>query len=129
MIHDIEDDLEGDAKFADCWTTIYSRRVFNGSEKEEIWKKHRGRCAYCNKRLTRAKAEFDHIHPFIKGGVSTATNGALSCRSCNRAKIWRDKNLPYDASVLFFRKIHRTIDRYEELNIAYKMSRIDFLNF
>lgn len=125
MLHDSEDDFGPDAKFADCWTTIYSRRVFNGSEKDAIWRKFKGRCAYCHAKVGH-KFHFDHIHPWARGGASVVANGALTCLPCHYAKKWTDRNRPFDASVLFFRKVHRSVDRHEQLYLAYQSSRIDW---
>lgn len=67
----------------------------NGSEREYIFKRDKGRCFYCGIKLKRSKekvtkntARFvvDHLWPFIKGGKTNFTNCVASCPPCNHKK-------------------------------------------
>ncbi|WP_035302876.1 LamG domain-containing protein [Actinokineospora inagensis] len=55
------------------------------------------KCEYCGKEVTRRPSEkgvpgqhddaqIDHVVPKSQGGLGVASNGAVSCRSCNRSK-------------------------------------------
>ena len=75
-----------------------STRDFSDSIKLEIIKsnleKHNGRicCEICGTNLSSiSECHFDHIHPFAKGGKSSAENCQLLCSSCNLKK--NDKEL------------------------------------
>ena len=43
-------------------------------------------CPYCNKELSTKGAHADHIHPVVKGGLSTIRNMVFVCGYCNIAK-------------------------------------------
>jgi len=43
-------------------------------------------CPYCNLVLSTEDAHADHIHPVVKGGLSTTGNMVFVCQSCNVAK-------------------------------------------
>lgn len=43
-------------------------------------------CPYCNLELSTEDAHADHIHPVVKGGLSTTGNMVFVCQSCNVAK-------------------------------------------
>jgi hypothetical protein len=52
-----------------------------------VYEREGGRCAYVNrdgKRCTaRARLEFHHVHPYARGGATTAENLRLMCRTHN----------------------------------------------
>ncbi len=52
--------------------------------KVSVRKRDRDRCQRCNRRS--AYMEFDHIHPYSRGGASTHDNVQQLCRKCNIAK-------------------------------------------
>lgn len=58
----------------------------------DIFKAQRGRCAYCDKPLTK-KYHVDHIVPISRGGTNDRRNLQCTCGPCNVSK--RDK-LPED---------------------------------
>lgn len=43
-------------------------------------------CPYCNSELSIENAHADHIHPVVKGGLSTTGNMVFICQSCNNKK-------------------------------------------
>jgi len=43
-------------------------------------------CPYCNLELSSKYPHADHIHPVVKGGLSTIGNMVFVCQSCNIAK-------------------------------------------
>ena len=59
---------------------------FRRSNFNEIWMRDRGRCHYCNCKLTKDKCTLDHKIPAIRGGQNTVENVCLSCEWCNSDK-------------------------------------------
>lgn len=51
-----------------------------------IWLRDKARCCYCLILLTESEFTFDHILPKSKGGVTSWTNIATCCTTCNLAK-------------------------------------------
>ena len=92
---------------AESWSKIHWRRTFSKEQKNEIWAKSNKRCSYCNKKLSRKTAVFDHIHSWKKGGATETSNGTPACHSCNiRKGHGADKASAYNAAGMFFRKVH-----------------------
>jgi hypothetical protein len=55
--------------------------------RDEIFKKYGGRCAYCGRELgTIKQMQVDHIIPRFKGGTDDLDNLAPACRTCNNFK-------------------------------------------
>lgn len=48
------------------------------------------RCAYCGIGLDWKGVSFDHIVPFVKGGVNHQSNLAASCMTCQRGKFTKN---------------------------------------
>jgi len=59
----------------------------------KLFKKQKGRCAYCDQQFPLASLTLDHYLPASAGGMNTESNLRLSCSPCNGEK--RDM-LPYD---------------------------------
>lgn len=55
----------------------------------DIFKKQRGRCAYCRAKLGK-KRHVDHIAPLVRGGTNDRRNLQILCQDCNLAKHARD---------------------------------------
>lgn len=54
--------------------------------RENIWFRDMGRCAYCPKHLTLSELTFDHVVPRSKGGGTDWDNIVCACEDCNRRK-------------------------------------------
>ena len=54
--------------------------------REEIYKKYNGRCAYCGKEIKYKDMQVDHIQPLRNGGADTEENKNPACRRCNHYK-------------------------------------------
>jgi hypothetical protein len=61
--------------------------------RQTVYNKHSGHCAYCGKPITLKEMQVDHIHPktlahHLRGimDINDPTNLNPSCRSCNHYK-------------------------------------------
>lgn len=54
--------------------------------KSELFQKRRGRCSYCDARMSYEEATLDHVTPRSQGGGNTRDNLRLSCKTCNGLK-------------------------------------------
>jgi 5-methylcytosine-specific restriction endonuclease McrA len=54
--------------------------------RHNVFQRDGGACQYCNKRLHRDEATYDHVVPKRAGGRTTWENIALACRPCNQRK-------------------------------------------
>ena len=64
--------------------------------RENVFKRDRGRCQYCQKALRRDEATFDHVRPRRQGGQTSWTNLVVACLPCNQRKGGRT---PAEASM------------------------------
>ena len=62
-----------------------ARKVVKFS-RENVYARDGGRCQYCNQRVTRHEATFDHVVPRAQGGHTTWTNIVIACVGCNQRK-------------------------------------------
>jgi 5-methylcytosine-specific restriction endonuclease McrA len=68
-----------------------SRRAFNQTQKVEIFRRQKGKCAMCHKKLDFTLADFDHIKPFESGGKTTVRNGQALHKDCHAKKIQKER--------------------------------------
>jgi hypothetical protein len=61
----------------------YGKIVFS---RQNVFKRDRYRCQYCNKSLKTSQATMDHIIPKKLGGVSSFENCVAACLHCNTKK-------------------------------------------
>lgn len=66
------------------------RRRLSKKEREIIYQKTNGHCAYCGCELELKNMQADHVKPFIQGGSEELDNFLPSCRSCNHYKSTLD---------------------------------------
>lgn len=62
------------------------RRSFSNAERESVYKKTGGRCAYCGKEITLSEMQVDHKTPLHNGGTNQDDNLLPACKSCNHYK-------------------------------------------
>ena len=62
------------------------KRSFELKDKIKIFRKDKGICQNCEKEISWAEFEADHIVPHSKTGRSVVENGQLLCIGCNRSK-------------------------------------------
>lgn len=54
--------------------------------RQNIYRRDKYKCQYCNKKFTRDNLTLDHVIPRSKGGKSKWTNVVACCKACNEAK-------------------------------------------
>jgi hypothetical protein len=61
-------------------------RLFGPIEREIMWYRQQGKCAHpdCQRQTPLAEMQAHHIREHTKGGLTTAENGVLLCRSCHQ---------------------------------------------
>jgi hypothetical protein len=67
------------------------QRLFDDSQKTEIFGRDKGVCNSCSKKVTEHSWHADHKHPWIKGGKTRVENGQVLCIKCNlqkKDKLW-----------------------------------------
>lgn len=55
-------------------------------DRQKVYEKYGGRCAYCGKEITIKEMEVDHLHPRRIGGTNDKDNLMPSCHTCNHYK-------------------------------------------
>lgn len=63
-----------------------NRRRLSLEEREAVYSKMSGRCAYCGEPIAFGAMQVDHVVPLRKGGADTLDNMLPACRSCNHYK-------------------------------------------
>ena len=62
------------------------RETLPAEEKEQLYHKQGGSCAYCGEQTPLKKLESDHVVPLSEGGGNASSNWQLLCRSCHVGK-------------------------------------------
>jgi hypothetical protein len=62
------------------------RRKLTASERQQIYKKFGGHCAYCGCEITIKDMQADHVVPLHLGGADDISNLYPACRACNHYK-------------------------------------------
>ena len=62
------------------------RRRLTKAERERVYRKCNGRCAYCGCVINYKDMQVNHAIPLRKGGSDTLNNMLPACRSCNHYK-------------------------------------------
>jgi len=62
------------------------KRYFDNFEKIVIYRRDKGICQECGKRVSWDEYQADHIRAYIKAGKTTIENGQVLCSTCNAKK-------------------------------------------
>ena len=62
------------------------RRKLTASERQQIYEKFGGHCAYCGCEITIKDMQADHTFPLHLGGADDISNLYPACRACNHYK-------------------------------------------
>lgn len=54
--------------------------------RENVYTRDRGRCQYCDRKVARPEATFDHVVPRSQGGPTSWENVVIACHPCNQRK-------------------------------------------
>jgi 5-methylcytosine-specific restriction endonuclease McrA len=75
-------------------TRELSERYIPTAVRRVVWERDQGRCTFVSDRGKRcdacARLEFDHVTPVARGGLSTASNVRLRCRTHNQYEAERE---------------------------------------
>lgn len=63
-----------------------SRRRLTKSDRQLVYNKMDGHCAYCGCEIDMRDMQVDHVIPLRKGGEDSLDNMLPACRSCNHYK-------------------------------------------
>lgn len=63
-----------------------NRRRLTKAERQAVYDKMCGHCAYCGTPITIKDMQADHVIPLKKGGADEVGNMLPACRSCNHYK-------------------------------------------
>lgn len=63
-----------------------NRRRLSSEEREQVYNKMNGRCAYCGDPISFGAMKVGHVVPLRKGGEDALDNMLPACRSCNHYK-------------------------------------------
>jgi len=66
------------------------RRKLTKAERQQVYEKCKGHCAYCGCRLEYKNMQADHMKPLRAGGADELPNMVPACRSCNHYKATLD---------------------------------------
>ena len=59
--------------------------------KRAVYRRDKGQCVYCGRKLAQKTCTMDHLIPIEKGGETAPCNVVVSCATCN---IDKDNELP-----------------------------------
>lgn len=62
------------------------RRRFTAQQRQDVYDKLDGHCAYCGELLRIEDMQIDHVVPLRSGGTNDMVNLLPACRSCNHYK-------------------------------------------
>lgn len=89
------------------------RRKLTKRERQVVYDKCGGHCAYCGAELPISRMQVDHVDPIALTGEDTLDNMLPSCRSCNNYK-----------HTLTLEKFRQAIERWPEVlardNVTYR---------
>ena len=66
------------------------RKRLTPSDRQLIYNRYNGHCAYCGQVITRKNFHVDHIKCLRNGGTDVIDNMLPACGSCNRYKSTHD---------------------------------------
>lgn len=66
------------------------RRRLSKAQRQQVYEKCGGHCAYCGCDLEYQEMQVDHVKPLRLGGEDGLSNMLPACRSCNHYKAARD---------------------------------------
>ena len=88
--------------------------------RENIWFRDMGRCAYCDKEVSLRELTFDHVYPRSLGGPANWENIVCACQECNVRKAnktvkqsgMKPRRTPYQPTSYELARNARQMGRY-----------------
>ncbi len=74
-------------------------------ERDEVYQKYNGHCAYCGKKIEFGEMQVDHIKSKRSGGENDLENYNPSCRRCNHYK----RSLDLEKFRAYIKTLHERI--------------------
>lgn len=65
---------------------MMKRKHLNKTERQKVYQKTKGHCAYCGCSIAITDMQIDHVFPLHRGGADEYDNMLPACRSCNHRK-------------------------------------------
>ena len=85
------------------------------SERQAVYQKYSGRCAYCGDEIEYNAMQVDHIKPKEYGGADHFDNYNPSCRACNNFKnVWKVEE--------FRRELQEQVKRAKRYSVNFRMA-------
>lgn len=95
-------------------------------DREKVYLKCAGRCAYCGIELTPKQMHVDHIKPQIFGGTDDFENLNPSCKECNNYKChWHLEEYRNALKDLLGKKLHYLFKSKTKMQVAINMRVIE----
>lgn len=63
-----------------------NRKRINKEERQQVYEKYGGHCAYCGRKIEYKDMQVDHMIPLRLGGADDMSNYMPACRMCNHYK-------------------------------------------
>lgn len=63
-----------------------NRKRISPKDRQAIYSKYGGHCAYCGKKIAIKEMQVDHLKPLRLGGEDEMSNYMPTCRMCNHYK-------------------------------------------
>lgn len=63
-----------------------NRKKITKAERQQVYEKYGGHCAYCGKEIDIKDMQVDHMIPLRLGGADEMSNYMPACRRCNHYK-------------------------------------------
>lgn len=124
-----------------------NRRKLSLKERETVYGKMQGHCAYCGCELAFKDMQVDHVIPLKHGGEDTIDNMLPACRGCNHYKRnmelgrWREQieQIPHvlERGCYTYRrgvsfgvvepKPHKVVFYFERMNNKEEIKNADYL--
>lgn len=93
-----------------------SRRQLTRKEREEVYKKYDGHCAYCGCELEYKEMQVDHFAPYYLFGDNTQMSNLMpACRQCN----FRKGTLTIEK---FRKEVELTAERLRRDNFMFRLA-------
>ncbi len=64
-----------------------NQRSFTSDQRAALYRRDKGICQECHKKVNEDSFEADHVIPWSRGGLTQLSNGQVLCSECNKKKL------------------------------------------